>query len=102
AKRDGVVAYLQSCLGKHWARKRTNFQNGATDTKFTLGSDEPVPHIRESIYTDGRGNILRIEVDVPSSLIRQGQRKQFPSSRPPHRRRPRRNRPTRPEPIAKT
>ncbi|MET0842114.1 MAG: toll/interleukin-1 receptor domain-containing protein [Methyloceanibacter sp.] len=71
AKRDGVVAYLQSCLGKHWARKRTNFQNGATDTKFTLGSDEPVPHIRESIYTDGRGNILRIEVDVPSSLIRQ-------------------------------
>ena len=30
-----------------------------------------MPHIRESIYTDGRGNILRIEVDVPSSLIRQ-------------------------------
>ena len=67
-----------------------------------IGSDEPVPHIRESVYTDGRGNILRIEVDVPSSLIRQAPAEAVSEQPAPHRRRTRRNRPTRPEPIAKT
>lgn len=81
AKRDRAVTYLQSCLGKSWARKRDTFGNGATETNFKLGSEEPIARIRESIYTDGRGNILRIEVDVPAPLIREAP--EAVSDRPP-------------------
>ena len=66
AKRDTAASYLQSCLGKDWLRTRVG-----NETNFELGSNDPIGRIRETTYTDGRGNILRIEVDVPASLIRQ-------------------------------
>jgi hypothetical protein len=65
AKRDTAVSYLESCLGKDWIKTRVG-----NETNFELGSNDPIGRIRETAYTDGRGNILRIEVDVPSSLIR--------------------------------
>ncbi len=86
-KRDTAVAYLQSCLGRDWARQRRTFNNGATETNFKLGSDEPIARIRETIYTDTRGNILYFEVDVPSGLIRQAPveeaAEQPPTEQPP-------------------
>ena len=66
AKRETAVSYLQSCLGKDWIRTRVG-----NETNFELGSSDPIGRVRETAYTDGRGNILRIEVDVPASLIRQ-------------------------------
>src|SRR4029079_15047759 len=64
AKRDSAVSYLQSCLGEDWSERRTTNQTGATETNYEMGPDDPVARTRETIYTDGRGNILRIEVDA--------------------------------------
>jgi hypothetical protein len=65
AKRDGTVSYLQSCLGEDWSKRRIAYQNGATETNYEMGPDDPVARIRESIYEEGGGNILRIDVDAP-------------------------------------
>jgi hypothetical protein len=65
AKRDSAVPYLRSCLGEDWSERRITNQTGATETNYEMGPDDPVARIRETIYTDGRGNILRIEVDAP-------------------------------------
>jgi hypothetical protein len=66
AKRDTAVSYLESCL---WQGLDQNAEVG-NETNFELGSNDSIGRISETAHTDGRGNILRIEVDVPSSLIR--------------------------------
>jgi hypothetical protein len=70
SQRDSAVPYLSSCLGEGWVKQQSTRNTGVTWTDYELGINDPVARIRESIATDG-GNILRIEVDVPSSLIRQ-------------------------------
>lgn len=65
AQRDTAVAYMQSCLGEEWTKTPV-----ANETNFELGWNDPIARIRETSYTDGRGNILRLEVDVPARLIR--------------------------------
>jgi hypothetical protein len=69
SQRDSAVPYLSSCLGEGWVKQQSTLSNGVTWTDYELGTNDPVARIRESISADG-SNILRIEVDVPSSLIR--------------------------------
>jgi hypothetical protein len=85
AQRDTADSYLRSCLGKEWIRRRVPYQNGAIESNYEMGPDDPVERIRETIYTDGRGNILRIEVDAPQSAASaaSGSSNGAPSNRAP-------------------
>jgi hypothetical protein len=83
ANRDAADAYLTSCLGPDWIRKRTQYSDQTTDTTFVTAQDDPIVRIRESYYKDTNEYILRVDVDAPQAAAAAKPAPSSPAPSPP-------------------